>query len=246
MTDAAISGSNGSPNRRGKPLNPAKPLRLPARELLCQRIAAGVPLKEAYKEAGYTGSANERCKLRNQPEIRARVDWLLERRVDDLTRRRHRTEKSIDDIRLRMMQRLEEQALGDIRSIIQWDKKPVYDAEGNFTGFADEMQLTPSRNLTAGQASLIKGVFKKGDSLRVETISQQEVMRDLLKALGMFQDSAPPPVVNNTVNQVNISGDAVEAVRRVAFMLEAANKQAEKSEKAVQPLTIDATPTPAK
>ena len=248
MTVPQAPGSTGSrPSPKSlKASTPSKPLHNIKRELFAQRIAKGVPVKDAYEGAGYGGGQRERWRLRNEPEVKARIDWLLEERVNASTRRRHHREKDIEDIQARLLKRMADIALGDTRDVQQWNRKAIVNSDGDVTGFTDEIDITPSHKLKPEQAALVKGVFRKGDGVRVELVDQLAAMEKLAKMLGMFQDSSPPPVVNNTVNQVNISGDAVEAVRRVAFMLEAANKQAEKSEKAVQPLTIDATPNAAK
>jgi hypothetical protein len=77
--------------------------------------------------------------------------------------------------------------------------------------------------LSAEQAAMVKGVFLKSRQLRVEMMPRLEALRDLLKALGVFHES--PPASSVTVNQVNVGNDAVETVRRVAFLLASAENQ---------------------
>ena len=243
MSDVQAAVTQPKPSRTSKAYkpSPSRPLPEPRRELFAQAIARGVPVRDAYVQAGYKGEDRSSLhQARWNPAVAARVEWLLSERVNAETRRRHAKENSVEDIRIRAMRRLEAMALGDRRDLIQWGRKPVVNSDGDVTGFVDDLALTPSDKLTADQAALVKGVFMKSGQLRVEMVPQLEALRDLMKSLGMLQDSAPPPPSTVNIGQINVGNDAVEAVRRVAFLLAAADN----APKPLAPLTIEHVPSP--
>jgi hypothetical protein len=214
-----------SPPRRApkRPPNPGAPLKIVGRELFCQDVARGVPVTQAYINAGYRGGDRERWELRNAPEVVARISWLLESRVKFDTRRRHRTEKKIDDLRLRTLRELERIAFCDIRDVIGWDRTPVFNDHGDLTEMKDDISVVPSRYLKADAAAAIKGVFSKSGRVRVEMNDKLAALDKLAKALGLYQDTTPQPPSLVTVNQVSIGGQsAIEAARRVAFLIRSA------------------------
>jgi hypothetical protein len=53
------------------------------------------------------------------------------------TRARHRREKKISDARLRLISELERIAYADTRDVVQWDREPELDQDGNVTGFKE-------------------------------------------------------------------------------------------------------------
>ncbi len=61
--------------------------------------------------------------------------------------RRHAAEKPIDDLRSRVVKELERLSFSDARDLVQWDRRPVHDAEANMTGFEDVLVPTPSHKL---------------------------------------------------------------------------------------------------
>ncbi len=165
----------------------------------------------------------------------ARIEWLLEQRVQRQAAREHRPEKSERDLRLRVLKRLERIAFGDIRQVATWDKRAVTDSEGNVTELRNFVTLVPSRNLTHEAAATVKAVFSKSGELRLELHDPQPALEKLCKALGLYADATPraPPV---TVNQLNVGAmDAGETMKRIAFMIAAAQAQAAKA----APITIE-------
>lgn len=220
---------NGQTQKKARPqsrtpalANPKLPLDKPSKELFAQMVADMVPVKDAYARAGYTGNEYTRSQLRRSADVDARIRWLLQNRVDSQARARLKPEKKIEDIRLRLLKEYEAMAFADARAIVQWDRVPVMDAEGNVTGYRDEMQATPSRLLTRDQAAIVKSVTTKSGALRVEVHDKLNAMEKLGKVLGIFIDAAPP-VANVTNNIVNV-GDvpALEMARRLAFILASA------------------------
>jgi hypothetical protein len=87
-------------------MDASKPLRVAQRELFAQMVASGVPVKDAYRRANYSGGDDARWDLRRSADVDLRVNWLLEERIRRDTERRHRSEKKIDDIRMRTLREL--------------------------------------------------------------------------------------------------------------------------------------------
>jgi hypothetical protein len=191
-------------------------------------VAEGVPVQAAYTQAGFKGGDRARSQLRNHPDIKARISWLLTERIKTATRRRHKSEKKLGDLRTRTMKELERVAFSDVRDIIQWRRIPIVDSDGSIVGYEDEVVATPSHELTRDAAASIKEVSTKSGAVRIATHDKLAALDKIARALGLFQDSAPPPS-SVTVNQVNV-GDvqALELARRLAFLLAmAGSKQAE-------------------
>jgi hypothetical protein len=106
--------------------------------------------------------------------------------------------------------------------VVQWDREPELDQDGNVVGFKDTMRITPSHLLTKDQAAQVRSVTTKSGSLKFEAFDKLAALTQLAKILGMNQDPQTQSVSNATVNvqHVNIGGDnALEAVRRLAFAI---------------------------
>ena len=141
------------------------------------------------------------------------------------TRARHRTEEKIADARLRLIARLEAIAYADPRDVIQWNRKPKVDKDGNVTGWTKELVVTPSHLLTREQAAMVKSITTKGDGIKFEVNDQLTALAQLAKILGLTADQAPTSVANTQVNvgQVNVVGggdNGLESLRRLAFAIE--------------------------
>jgi hypothetical protein len=236
-----------APNRRRKPItlkpgqDPASlPLKHPPRELFAQAVARGLNVDQAYRDAGYTGNSASRRELRCSADVDTRIRWLLVQRIESDAQIRARGIQKEQDARLRLIARLEAIAYADPRDIAQWDRKPVFDRDGNIKGWKNEIEVTPSRLLTPEQAAQVKIVTTKGGSLKFEVADRLQALAQLAKVLGLTLDQTPQTVNNTQVNvgQVNVMGEltALEAARRLAFALE-------KAKRAVQaaPPFLDAT-----
>lgn len=232
----AAAHNNPSTIRSPSKKSTSLPLKNARRELFAQFIAAGVKTAEAYQRAGFTGGERPRWEVRNAPEVVERVDWLLKERVDRHALAAFRPEKAEADLRLRVLKKLERIAFADVRNVASWDKRAKLSPDGDVIAIADELNIVPSGKLSHDAAASIKGVFMKAGELRIEQHDPQPALEKLCKALGIYQDAAPPPSVTNN-NTVNIQGvDALDAARRVAFLFAAATAQAP-AERA--PLTIE-------
>lgn len=187
-------------------------------------VAQGVPVRDAYQRAGYKGGDVARTELRRDPDIDARVKWLLMHRVETDTQARHAREKKTVDRRERWFKEIEKLAYSDVRDVVQWERVPIIDAEGNVTGYEDAMTATPSRKLSPRQAGAIKGVTTKSGALKIDMHDKAQALDKLGKALGIFSDSTPA-LPSVTVNQLNV-GDvsALEAARRMAYLLASAGR----------------------
>ena len=143
-------------------------------------------------------------------------------RIEADTRARHRADEKIADARLRLVSELERIAYADTRDVVQWDREPEVDQDGNVIGFKDTMRVTPSHLVTKDQAAQVRSVTTKSGALKFEAFDELAALTQLAKLLGMAQDPQKQAVSNATVNvqQVNIGGDnALEAVRRLAFAI---------------------------
>jgi hypothetical protein len=205
------------------PINPTKPLRVARREIFAQHVARGVSVRDAYCLAGYVGrDPSSITGIRRAPDVAARVNYLLERRIEADTRTRHRAEKKITDARLRLIRELERIAYSDIRDVVQWDREPELDGEGNVIGFRDTMKVRPSHLLTREQAAQVRSTTTKSGALKFEIYDKLPALIQLAKILGMSPEPQPQSVNNATVNvrQVNIGETkSLDAMRRLAFAI---------------------------
>jgi hypothetical protein len=184
-------------------------------------VAQGLPVATAYERAGYSGGAVSRSQLRRAADVEARVSWLLAKRIEDDTKARHKAEKKMSDVRERLIRELERLAFNDIRDLVQWGRKPVYDEDGQVVGFADDMTVRPSHLMTPEQAASVRSVTTKSGALKFEMHDKLGALEKLAKVLGIYQEPAVPPVSQSvTVNQVHFGNEnALEAARRLAFAL---------------------------
>lgn len=213
---AAIKPASRQP--RSGLINPAYPLRVASREHFAQLVAKMTPVPEAYRLAGYTGGDQSRSELRRSIDVDDRISWLLADRVKADTALRHRGEKKVVDLRLKVLRELERVAFASARDVVQWQRVPILDASGSVQGYRDEMVVTPSHQLTADQAASVKSVTTKSGSLKIDMHDKLNALTTLAKSLGILSDAAP--VQSVTVNQVNVGDvNALEAARRLAFIM---------------------------
>lgn len=247
MAGTKAGGLPKTKPRQRRPLfSPSKPLRDARRELFAQHVVSGRMVKDAYALAGFEGSTSASASnVRWNPETAARIEWLLQDRVDQAAKRRAKAEKPIEDVRIRLARRMEALALGDPRDVINWDRKATVDADGNVTGFADELVVTPSRLLSADQAAMVKGAFLKSGEMRIEMADQLVAIEKLCKALGIYQESAAPMPIAPSAATASLGADAVEQVRRIAFLIHAASNHAAQAN-LPNPLTIEHEPQASK
>lgn len=233
MTATRYNSTRRRRANKGPNANPTKPLSNANRELFAQAIAKGVKSETAYKDAGYKGNSNSRRVLRTAKDIDGRIAFLLDNRIAQDTKLRHKHETPTQDRKARIISQLESLAFSDIRDVLQWERVPTLDDEGNVTGFRDVMTVTPSHNLTKAQAAGLKKIGTKAGELNIEWHDQRAALQELAKIEGLYQD-AGPTTISTTLNQVNFgSTPALDAVRRLAFAIQKAQHS--------QPL-IDITP----
>jgi hypothetical protein len=123
-----------------------------------------------------------------------------------------------------VIRELERIAYSDIPDVVQWNREPELDGDGNMIGFKDTMDVTPSHLLTREQTAQIKSVTTKSGALKFETYDKLAALGQLAKILGVAPEPQPRTVSSATVNvqQVNIGGpdSALESLRRLAFAIE--------------------------
>ena len=152
------------------------------------------------------------------------------RGVEADTRARHRADQKITDERLRMIRELGRIAYSDPRDVVQWDREPELDQDGNVIGFKDTMKVTPSRLLTREQAAQVKSVTTKSGALKFEVHDKLAALAQLAKVLGVAPEPQSQTVTNTQVNvgQVNVGSDnALEDLKRLAFAIEKAARARE-------------------
>jgi hypothetical protein len=141
-------------------------------------------------------------------------------RVEADTRARHRADQEIADARLRVIRELERIAYSDIRDVVQWNREPALDSDGNVIGFKEAMTVTPSRLLTREQTAQIKSVTTKSGRLKFETYDKLRALAQLAKILGVAPEPHSSRVNNTQVNvaQVNVGSDnALEGLPAAGF-----------------------------
>lgn len=209
------------PVNKGPTANPRKPLSVTSREIFAQLIAKGQRIEDAYREAGYEGQPPARRALRAAPDIDARIMYLLDRRIEDDAKARHKRHQPTLDRKSRILQELDRIAFSDLRDAIQWTNSPIIDDEGNITGFKPTMTLIPSHLMTADQAAAVKRISSKGGELNVESQDKLAALDKLAKIEGMFVEAGPTTINDNrSLTNVNIGGDnAMEAIKRLAFAI---------------------------
>ncbi len=222
--------------------SPNAPLRNARHEMFAQAIADGAKLADAYKAAGFNAKEANRTQfgyqLRKRPEIAARIQAVLEERVQSGTRRFARRQKGSGDLLARVVKELEDIAFQDVREIVDWRREAVMNAAGEVIDMRETMQLRDSAKLTPSAAKAVKGVFRKGDSLRLELHDKRAALETLAKIL-KGDDVATTQTTTNVQINVGAAG-AVDAVQRIAFLLASATSR---QPAAPPPVTIDAKPT---
>jgi hypothetical protein len=130
-----------------------------------------------------------------------------------------RRQAKAGDLQQRALARLEAIAFTDIREIAQWDRRAIVNADGEVTGYEEDVRMTPSSKMSAATAASIKGIIAKFGHARIELHDQRQALVDILKITGAFADDKPPPT-NVTVNQLNVGvSTSIEAARKVAFLI---------------------------
>ena len=177
-------------------------------------------VKMAYEACGYSGGDAARWHLRNDPAIKARVDFIVSERIKAQAIAAAAPEKKLADSRARLIRELERIAYGDFRELVQWERRPQYDETGKLLGFADVIIATPSERLSRDAAAGIKSVTTKGGTLKLERHDKIAALLALAKIHGLLDKEKVGPSQAVTVNQVNVGEtNALEAIRKVAFML---------------------------
>jgi hypothetical protein len=160
---------------------------------------------------------------------------MLEKRVRAVTQTNFRPEKKVHSRQERIARELERIAFGDVRSLVNWDRKAELDQDGNVVGLSDVVTATPSASLTRDAAAMVKSVTTKSGALKLEQHDKLRALEALMRLEGMGERDAAPPVTVN--NSLTIQSDsALEHVRRLSFMLAAA----EQMPRPAPPLTIEA------
>jgi hypothetical protein len=215
---------------------PSSPLPQPKHEAFAIAIVEGAKLLDAYERAGFTGRSHANAwQLRHKPHVKARVEFLLNERVKASAHKFAKRKKTSGDLLDRAMKELEAIAFVDIREVIDWRRQAVTNGDGEVTEITEDVQVRDAASIPASAAKAIKGVFLKSGKLRVEMHDKRQALVDIVKALS-GSDAA---LQGNTINvqQINVGAhDALEAAKRVSFLLAAARSR----EPAVK--TIDVTP----
>lgn len=226
-----------------KPTDYSSPLKNVARETFCRLVASGMKVIDAYAKAGYKGERHARFELRHAPDCVGRIDWMLRERVKRDTMRAPSGEKAILDSRARLLRELERAAYSKISDVVAWERRPIYSAEGDAVGFADEIEARPSHSLTDDVLGAVKSVTTKSGQLKIELHDKMSALEKLMKFHGIGNE--PPAAAPVTVNQLNV-GDvsAVEAARKVAYMLAAIQSRGQLIAPEPEPAMVDVTPKP--
>ena len=175
--------------------------------------------------------------MRNAPDVAARIQWVLKERVEAETRTYARRQKSRGDLLARALSKLDDIMSTDLREVVDWRREAVTNAAGEVTGISETVAVKDAAKISPKAASAIKGVFMKAGQVRIEMHDQRAAAVEIIKLLS---GSDAQPTTNVTVNQTNIGAtDALDAARRVAFLLGAAMSRLPAAQAATSPLTIE-------
>jgi hypothetical protein len=215
--------------------DPSSPLDA-KREAFCHAVCRGKKLREAHEEAGFDGKSQAAAwQMRHSAPVDARITWLLNERVKADTRTFLRRKRGDGDLLARALQKLDDIMSTDVREIVDWRREPVLNDNGEVVDITETVAVKDSAKISARAASAIRGVFTKSGRIRLELHDQRAAAAEIVKLLS---GNDAQPASNVTVNQINMMGqtDALEAAKRVSFLLAAARSR----EPAVK--TIDVTP----
>jgi hypothetical protein len=70
---------------------------------------------------------------------------------------------------LRAIRELERVAYSEVRDVVQWNREPALDSDGDVIGFKDNMTVTPSHLLTREHTARIRSVTTKSGALKFDT-----------------------------------------------------------------------------
>lgn len=126
-------------------LDPSKPLKNARREHYCQLVASGMAAVDAYEAAGYSAKNRESSRsnagtLNVTPEVRNRIDWLLQQKADAFVRQSKSAAEDLGIDKKWVLQRLV-----DIHNFAITGE-PIVNAEG--------MQLGTKQNLPAANKAV--------------------------------------------------------------------------------------------
>ena len=143
----------------------SKPLVNSRHEAFPRAIAQGHRLGPAYERSGFAGKSPRLSReLRHRQEVDDRIRWLLEERVRADTRAYSRREKRSADLRERVLAELETIAFSDPGEILNWERTPVLNADGEVTGFESTLQVKDSAKLSREARVGIKSVFTQREN----------------------------------------------------------------------------------
>ncbi len=203
----------------------SEPLQNPRHEAFALHVANGHKLERAHELAGFKPDRKTAWSLRHRPDISRRIDAILKERIEVDTRRRARREKKEEALRDQVLAELGRIAFADVRDVVRWGREAVTSPDGEVLEVCDRVSVIPSDRLPSDAAAAVKNVFTKSGQVRIEMHDKHAALVSLAKHLGLFGDASSAQPV--TINQTNI-GDipALDAARKVAFLLAAARAQA--------------------
>jgi hypothetical protein len=216
------------------------PLSNSRHEVFARAIAQGHRLASAYELAGFTGKSRRLSwELRHRPEVEARIAWLLESRVLGDTRAYRRREKRHGDLLDRAVRELEAIAFQDVREVADWRREPVLNPDGEVVDVRETLQIRDSKALTTDAAKAVRGVFLKGDRVRLELHDKRLALESLIKLLSGKNAS---PQASISVQQVNVGEmNSIDMAQRVLFMLNAAASQRAPAAEPIKTLNVGAS-----
>ncbi len=220
------------------PLPPSSPLLNARHEAFAFAVANGAKLVDAHLTAGFTTRDRAAAAtLRWKPDVAARIDWILKQRVSASAKSFARRSQAKGELSQRIMKELEAIAFQDVGEVASWSKRPVVNDLGEIVRVEQAFDIRDSQSMPAEARRAIKAATLRSGVMRLEMHDKLGALEKLAKACGLLGGDAPAPV---NVTQVNMNVghmDAIEAARRVSFLLAAAAQpQAIRA-----PVTIDAS-----
>jgi hypothetical protein len=148
-------------------MDPASPLRNGRHESFSQNVANGATLKDSYANAGFKAKDAKQAGywLRRRPEVNARIEFLLQRRVEASTRSFVRRQNSRGDLLARALQKLDDIMSTDIREILDWKREPVLNADGEVVAISERIAVKDAGAISRKAGSAIRSVFAKSGAV---------------------------------------------------------------------------------
>lgn len=193
-------------------------------ERFAQGLADGMTADKAFIEAGFAANRGNAIRLKQNPDVQARIVELLGNAAE-----------RVEITKARVMAELARIGFSDIRNAVQWrsnvavaaidnrDPEDAFEEDGEFPEvrhqISNQVELIDSSDIDDDTAAAISEVSMtdKG-AIKVKFHNKIAALGDLAKILGMFKEDTAPPALS-------IAIDDKELARLLVFQLTKASRE---------------------